>query len=120
MWSQVGNRIYCIRKERHLSRAQFAKMIGTSEQYVGKIERGMHNISGVVIVNICQATGVSADFILFGIVNPTSVAMTLSGLTQEQINIALDIVKRLAQLINTDSGNNALIREILLQQQAEL
>jgi len=116
MWIQVGERIGKLRRNRNLSRAQFGKIIGYSEQYVGKIERGVHGISGNAIARICSETGASADYLLFGIVDPSDTVSALCGLSHEQIDIALDILKRLANLINTEDGNNALIREILLQQ----
>jgi transcriptional regulator with XRE-family HTH domain len=116
MWTQVGERVGKLRRERNLSRAQFGKIAGLSEQHVGKIERGVHGISGTAIAKICNATGVSSDFILFGITDPTSTAAELSGLSQEQIEIGLDMLKRLAKLIHTDNGNHALLQEVLLQQ----
>lgn len=119
MLTQVGERVGRIRKEHRLSRAQFGKMIGVSEQYVGMLERGAYKISVDLITKICHITGVSSDFILFGVINPlkdpTAVA-TLSGLSYEQIEIGLDILKRLAQLINTEDGNEALIQEVFRQQ----
>ena len=40
----------------------------------------------------------------------------LSELTHEQIQIALDIIKKITELIHTKNGNEALIREVLCQQ----
>jgi len=119
MWEkQVGERVKALRKERNLSRSQFGRLIGVSEQYVGKIERGSHSITGVVIANICKITGVSADYIMFGVEDPLEVTAALNGLSREQIGIGFDMLKRLATLVNTENGNNALIQEVLFQQHA--
>ena len=119
MWAQqVGCRIEQLRRERDLTRAQFGKMVNLSEQYVGRLEHGRHSLTGSAIAKICTATGVSADYIIFGTNNFTEAVNALEGLSQEQIVICLDLLKRLAQLINTDTGNNMLIQEVLRQQQS--
>lgn len=119
IWAQVGERVERIRKERKLSRAQFGRMIGVSGQYVGMVEKGRHSLSGNLIVNICHITGISADYILFGTVNPTQdpdTTVALNGISPEQIQIALDIIKKVAAFIKTEDGNEALIREVAGQQ----
>lgn len=114
--TQVGERVGIIRKDHKLSRAQFGKMIGVSEQYVGMLERGVYKISIDLITKICHMTGVSADYILFGVASHLNdSAETLIGLSSEQIEIGLDILKRLAVLINTADGNEALIQEVTRQ-----
>jgi len=119
LWKNIGERIEKLRKERNLSKSQFGKIIGISGQYVGMIEKGTNNISVKSIVKLCGATGVSADYILFGIIEPTqdiTATASLHGLSNEQIQIALDIIKKVAQFINTNGGNEALIQEVLAQQ----
>jgi transcriptional regulator with XRE-family HTH domain len=117
MWEQVGDRVKRLRTERKLSKAQFGEIIGVSGQYVGMIEKGA-SISAESIVNICREIGVSADYLLFGNIDPATIAFQLKGLTNEQIEIALDILKRMAQMVNSEDGNEALIQEILRQQNA--
>lgn len=118
MWAQVGERVEKIRKGLNLSKAQFGKMIGVSGQYIGMIERGS-GLSVDSIVKICYTAGVSADYILFGMIDPAQDLVTtasLCGLSHEQIQIALDIIKKVAQFVNTEDGNEALIREVASQQ----
>lgn len=118
-WTQVGERIVKIRKDRRLSQAQFGQMIGISGQYIGMVEKGAHGLSVESIVKICDATGFSADYILFGTIAPVQYSDTITalyGLSHEQIQIVLDIVKKVAQLINTEDGNEALIQEVVSQQ----
>jgi len=116
MWAQVGDRVRKLRMDRNLSRTQFGAMVGLSEAVVNGIERGLNQISGTAIAKICSATCVSADYILFGAVDSKDAAVALSGLSHEQIKISLDIIQRLAQLIHTENGNDALIQEVFLQQ----
>jgi transcriptional regulator with XRE-family HTH domain len=117
MRKQVGDRVKKLRTDRNLSKAQFGEIIGVSGQYVGMIEKGS-GLSAEVIVNICREIGVSADYILFGNTDPAAVTFQLKGLTHEQIDLALDILKRVAQMVKTEDGNEALIQEVLRQQNA--
>ena len=117
MWAEkaVGERIEKLRKEHDLSRAQFGKRVGLTEQHIGRIERGQHRISGETISRICCELGVSSDHIIFGVDNTTA-ADALGGLSWIQVEIALDLLRRLAHLVYTDRGNNTLIQEVLRQQ----
>lgn len=121
--AQIGERIERIRKELGLSKTQFGKMIGISGQYIGMVERGRYGLSVESIIKIYKATGCSADYILFGTIDSVQdpdTAASLYGLSSEQIQIALDIIKRVAQFINTENGNEALIQEVLSQQRMNI
>ena len=111
-WIKVGKRVVELRNERNLSQAAFGKMLGISGQYAGKIERGKINISATLIVKICDIAEVSADYILFGIIEPNHIAEALDGLSKEQIQIVFEIIKKVANLIRTDGGNEALIQTV--------
>ncbi|MCL2702019.1 MAG: helix-turn-helix domain-containing protein [Defluviitaleaceae bacterium] len=119
MWEQraIGERICQIRKERNLSRAEFGKLTGLSKHYIGNIERGKHSITGAAIASICTAVGVSADYIIFGNIDPTSVIEALYGITREQIQVTLEISMKVAKFLSTKNGNNALIQEAFRRQQ---
>lgn len=119
-WGLVGERIEKLRRKHKLSQNQFGKMIGISGQYLGLVEKGTHGLSVGSIVNICDKTGVSADYLLFGAIDLLEDPITdiLSDLSHEQINIALDIIKQVAQFVNTEDGNELLIRELLRRQHA--
>jgi len=108
----IGKRVGELRNERNLSQAEFGKMIGISGQSLGKIERGAATISVNLIDKICNVTGVSADYLLFGIIEPDHITEALYGLSKEQIQIVFEIIKKVAQFLNTDDGNETLIREI--------
>ena len=113
MWEEVGARIEQLRRDRKLTRAQFGELIGKSGQYVGKIEKGSHRITVDVISIICKTTGVSSDYIIFGIAHPIGNVAELNELSPAQIEAGFDILKRLAQMINAEYGNESLIQEIM-------
>lgn len=118
MWNrEVGARISEIRKGRNLTRAEFGDLVGKSEQYVGRIERGTHTIAGDVVNKICDITGVSADYIIRGTVDPLSTIATLSGLSHAQIQVTLEIAAEVIKFLSTSSGNNALMQEALRRSQ---
>ena len=122
MWIQIGERIGGIRKNLKFSKVQFGKMIGVSGQHVGKIEKGMR-ISADLLINICYTTGTTSDYILFGArsaVWDTFISSTLQNLSLEQVEIVLDIIFKVAQFINTEDGNECLIREVASQQNMHL
>ena len=115
VWTQIGARIASIRKERNLTRTQFGKIVGVSARYIGMIENGENGLSVDLMTKICHFADVTSDYILFGtvgLVQDKAVLRTLNGLSPEQIQIALDIIKKVAQFVNTEDGNEVLIREI--------
>jgi len=98
-----------------MSKTRFGKMIGISGQYLGMVERGIHGLSLDSVINICKTTGISADYILFGgptTLNSNGLRTELSGLNSEQIHIAFDIIRKIATFVNTEGGNELLIREV--------
>ena len=115
VWEEIGNRISTLRRERKLTQAQFGELLGISRQYVGRIEAGQR-LSVDLISVICKKIGVSADYIIFGSVDTLDDMVSLIELSPEQISIGFDILKKLADFINTDGGNEALIRGVLAQQ----
>ena len=116
----IGERVRDIRENLNMSKTQFGKMIGISGQYLGMVERGVHGLSVDSVINICQKTGISADYILFG--DPSSmngnISAVLNGLNSEQLYIAFDIIKKVVKFVNTEDGNELLIREVASQQRA--
>lgn len=112
---QIGERIEKVRIDSKMSRKQFGERVGLTSQYVGMVERGKNSLSIDSLINICHITEISSDYILFGRLLPLSdleLSIQLKGLSPEQIQIAFDVIKRIASFINTDNGNEILIKEI--------
>lgn len=63
----IGNRIRLIREEIfEESRKEFANRCDLNERYVGQLERGEFLLSMSCLDKISVATGIDADFILYG------------------------------------------------------
>lgn len=116
---EIGKRIESIRKSLGMSKEKFAKLIGVSGQYLGTVERGVNGFTVDTIVNICMKTGISADYILLGkdnSLNKTAVSTAISEFSQEQVELAFDIIKKVAAFLRTDDANEILIKEIFMNQ----
>ena len=110
----VGKRIADLRCDKKLTQAQFGELLGVSKHCIGKIERGKKSLGDIVPI-ICEKTGVSADFLYFG--TETFDIGLLSDFTQAaQIDMGLDVLKRLAEIIYTADGNELLIKEAMRRQ----
>ena len=111
----IGQRVEEIRSDLGMSKKNFGEMIGVSGQYIGAVEKGKSGFSVDMIMNICEQTGLSADYLLFGIDDPIQKIGTyrsLSDLSLEQIQTAFDVIKRVAEFVKSDDANEVLIREI--------
>lgn len=101
MKEEIGKRIKDIREEMHMTKEEFAKQLGLSGQHLGLIERGKNHLTIEKLKILCDLTGLSSDYILFGrdknILNDTK--NILSEFTEEQIETGCNILKRLALLI---------------------
>jgi len=115
VWEEIGERIKTLRNERNMTQEQFGTLIGKSAQYIGRIEKGQ-KVSVELIVAICKETEVSTDYIILGIENPMVDMAVLDGFSPEQIEISLDIIKKVTELIRTPNGNNLLIKELMRRQ----
>lgn len=51
----LGKRIRARRKEAGLSQEELAHEAGMDRSYVGRIERGEHNLTFVALVKLCRA-----------------------------------------------------------------
>ena len=103
VWIEISERIKALRDERNMTQEQFGALIGKSAQYISRIEKGQ-KASVELIATICKETGVSTDYIILGIENPTADMAILDGFSPEQIEISLDIIKKVTELIRTPMG----------------
>jgi transcriptional regulator with XRE-family HTH domain len=115
VWEEIGKRIKSLRDERNMTQEQFGALIGKSAQYISRIEKGQ-KASVELIVAICKETGITMDYLVLGIENPTADMAVLDGFSPEQIEISLDIIKKVTELIRTPNGNNLLIKELMRRQ----
>lgn len=101
MKEEIGKRISELRKSMNMNKEQFAKLIGISSQYLGRVEAGIHGLSLDSIITLCKNTNVSADYILFGKDNITDEKLknVFSGIDKTQINSAFKALEDIALFI---------------------
>lgn len=84
----IGKRIQAARNSANLSQEKLAEMLGVGSKFISQIERGANGFSLENFAMLCQITGFSADYILFGKTGEDSnlvpgVAEALSTLSPE-------------------------------------
>ena len=62
--SEIGKRIYDVRKSHGLSQAELAEIADLSAVYISNIEAGKKNFSVDVLMRLCLALDISSDFLL--------------------------------------------------------
>lgn len=101
---QMGERIRKIRTEMNLTKEGFAKQIGISGQFLGVVESGRSAISYDKLKRLCDFSGYSADYILFG-KNPQAISETkkiIEEFTDEQIQYACEAIKKIASYMKNE------------------
>ena len=82
---------------------QFAKLIGISGQYLGTVESGINGLSLNTIINICEKTNTSADYLLFGKnFNNSSLNNLFENISPNQIESAFDSLQNIAMYIKSN------------------
>ncbi|MBQ8380353.1 MAG: helix-turn-helix transcriptional regulator [Clostridia bacterium] len=64
MLKTLGKRIRAAREKKYLTREQLAEAVELAPYYLGEIERDVKTPSLPVFVKLCEALGVSADYLL--------------------------------------------------------
>ena len=96
---EIGFRVKEIReKKMHMSKVQFANLIGMKNQYLGTVENGQRGLTVEKAIEICSKTGISCDYLLRGIDNSLEVhaQSVLNKYSKKEICKALEIMKTLA------------------------
>lgn len=97
----IGKRVQEIRENiMHMTKTDFAKLIGMKNQYLGTVENGTKGLTLEKAIEICNKTGVSADYLLLGINNPikTQIHELLEEYNKEEIDKSLEILGNLLPL----------------------
>ena len=78
--------------------AKMADLLGISGQYLGMIERGEGTLSVDKLKILCDMTGLSADYILFGkdFNSTLNLSKKLSGYSDEEIKLGCATLENLA------------------------
>ena len=98
---EIGERIRNIRNEKNLTKDALAKQIGVTGQFLGIVEAGRSAISYDKLRKLCEISGYSSDYILFGkrmeMLNERK-ALFLEY-NEEQVEDACEILKRMSKII---------------------
>ena len=105
MKKEIGQRIRQIRESMCLTQEAFAKEIGITGQYLGLIEHGQNYLSIEKLKALCNFTGLSSDYILFGkdlnVIKSTKEMLT--KFSDEQLISACQTLKDLALYLKANN-----------------
>lgn len=95
---EIGRRIENTRKEMNLTKDKLAREIGITPQYLGIIEKGNSALSYGKLQKLCNLSGYSADYILFGkdAQMEEKTKMLLSKFSYTEIQNACETIKQIA------------------------
>lgn len=98
---EIGLRIKNIRLNMNITKQKMAELLGISGQYLGMIERGEGTLSIDKLKVLCDITGLSADYILFGKDSNFTLRLskTLSDYSDEEIKLGCATLENLALLL---------------------
>lgn len=99
---EIGKRVKEIRETKmHMSKNQFAQLIGMQNQYLGTVESGKRGLTIEKAIEICNKTDVSSDYLLRGInssIEETAKKILLKY-SNEDIYKSFEIMKDLSLLL---------------------
>lgn len=95
---EIGLRIKGIRENLSMSKECLAKLLGISGQYLGMVERGKGSLSAEKLKILCNISGKSADYILFGkdYTLPDNMKKILEKYTDKQLDYGCKALEELA------------------------
>lgn len=97
----IGKRITRIREQMNLTKEALAKELKMSGQYLGVVEKGEGALSYERIKRLCDISGCSSDYILFGKSTKNDginneLAYMLKDFSDSQIEETCEIIKNIA------------------------
>ena len=97
----IGKRVKLIRNKMNLTQKDFSKLIGMKTQYLSNVEKGQNGLTVEKIIEICNVTGVSSDYLILGIDNfyNNNLKKTFSKYSKDDINKAFEIFKDISKII---------------------
>lgn len=102
---QMGERIRIVRNSMKMNKEELAKELGITGQFLGVIESGRSTMSYDKLRKLCQISGYSSDYILFG-KNYSLLGETkelLKDYKQEEIEEACEIIKKIVEMLKDKS-----------------
>ncbi len=102
---EVGNRIRGIREELHMSRNMFSEKVNISESYLAQLELGNKSIGMNTLIAICDYTGCSADYLLFGEHGHNDTSKKIIRIVNHLPDSSLDLCYEILRSIKAHSDN---------------
>lgn len=101
---EIGERIQKIRVELKLSKEALGKKLGVTGQFLGVVERGKSTMSYEKLKRLCDISGYSADYILFGKKEMVTqdIKKLLTEFSEEQIRDVCELINRMSKLLKED------------------
>lgn len=101
MKKEFGLRVKKIRENMHMTKEEFAKLLGISGQFLGLVEHGKNYLSIENLKKLCEITNFSADYLLFGkntnLIDETQ--KVLSDFSEKEIESGCYTLQKLAILL---------------------
>jgi transcriptional regulator with XRE-family HTH domain len=102
---EIGERIRKIRNELDLTKEALGKKLGVTGQFLGVVERGKSTMSYDKLRKLCDISGYSADYILFGkktIINDDTKKL-LAEFSEEQIRDICELITKMSKLLGSNN-----------------
>lgn len=99
---EIGMRVKKIReKKMHMTKAQFASLIGMKNQYLGTVENGRKGLTVEKVIEICEKTNVSCDYLLRGVDNflEANTSNLLKKYSKQEVSRSFEIMKDFTMLM---------------------
>ena len=95
-------------KSMNMNKEQFSKLIGISGQYLGTVETGINGLSLTSLINLCEKTNTSADYILFGkkSITDENIINVFDKIDKSQIVPAFEVLESIALFIKAYETQN--------------
>ena len=105
---EMGERIRKIRNELKLTKEALGKRIGVTGQFLGVVEKGKSSMSYDKLKKLCDISGYSADYILFGKSQKSlnEAKELLNEFSEKQIYAACEVIKNMANIVNKDNSQD--------------
>lgn len=88
----IGERLRGIRESMKMTREEFSEKIDITDSFLGQIERGERSLSVKTLKKIVKNTGISADYLLFGLENNNSTIQKINNILSSNSETTSDFI----------------------------
>lgn len=88
----IGERLRGIRESMKMTREEFSEKIDITDSFLGQIERGERALSVKTLRKVVRYTGISADYLLFGLNNNNSTIQKINNILSSNSETTSDFI----------------------------